>query len=403
MTARLALLVSLAALLFDAGSLVHRVRAHATDFSVFHRTASAVTAGAGGELYATRDPATGWFRALPPAGILLFLPLARLDAPRAAVVWALVNLMLLAASVALVRRLRDRLRAEDRLVPFPLAWAAALLLVLAGGSLQVGQLSILFVTCWLLFLALGAGPDLLAGSALALPAAIKLYPGLLLAVPGALRRHRAAALGALTALVMSTAIPAAVYGARWRPLTESFVRHELLDPRGRVYESFVAPSPNSQGVDDVLFRYISRALPTEAGATPLLLALGLADLFRAAVLATTAVAALRWRRAGTDGTRRALLMMALWCAALYLMMPGAKARYAIYCYPALLALMTAAGAARARGDTRRARRLTILVVVVAALLLQALPAALRPTGIALAGPLILWLAVLREAPALSSL
>ena len=112
MTARLALIVSVAALLFDAGSLVHRVRAHATDFSVFHRTASAVAAGAGAELYATRDPVTGWFRALPPAGLLLFLPLARLDAPRAAVVWVLANLALLAASIVLVRRLRDRLRDE---------------------------------------------------------------------------------------------------------------------------------------------------------------------------------------------------------------------------------------------------------------------------------------------------
>jgi hypothetical protein len=67
-SARLALLVSLAAIVFTAGSLVHRVRTHETDFSVFHRTAVAVTSGAGGELYGSRDPPTGWFRALPPAG-----------------------------------------------------------------------------------------------------------------------------------------------------------------------------------------------------------------------------------------------------------------------------------------------------------------------------------------------
>ena len=206
-----------------------------------------------------------------------------------------------------------------------------------------------------------------------------------------------AALGALTALVLTTGAPAAVYSARGRPLTESFVRNELLDPRGRVYESFVAPSPNSQGVDDVLFRYLSRAFPRDAGARPLLLAI--ADAFRAAVLATTAVAARRLHRAGTGGPRRALLMMALWCAALYLMLPGAKARYAIYCYPALLCLMTGPGAARARGETSRARTLTILVVVIAALLLQAMPGSLRRTGIALAGPVILWLALLRPAPA----
>jgi len=134
-----------------------------------------------------------------------------------------------------------------------------------------------------------------------------------------------------------------------------------------------------------------------------MLALVIADAFRAAVLATTAVAALRLHRGGTGGPRHALLMIALWCSALYLMLPGAKARYAIYCYPALLCLMAAAGAARARGETRRARMLTILIVVIAALLLQAMPGWLRPTGVALAGPVILWLAVLRQAPEVSLL
>src|SRR5207249_12014227 len=57
------------------------------------------------------------------------------------------------------------------------------------------------------------------------------------------------------------------------------------------------------------------------------------------------------------------------------------------------------GAARARGETSRARTLTILGVGIAALLLPAMPGSLRPTGIALAGPVILWLALLRPAPA----
>jgi len=68
-----------------------------------------------------------------------------------------------------------------------------------------------------------------------------------------------------------------------------------------------------------------------------------------------------------------------------------------------LGLLAAAGAARARGETRRGRMLTILIVVIAALLLQAMPGWLRPTGVALAGPVILWLAVLRQAPEVSLL
>jgi hypothetical protein len=175
--ARLALLVSLAAIVVTAGSLVHRVRTHETDFSVFHRTAVAVTSGAGGELYGSRDPPTGWFRALPPAGVALFVPLARLDPVRASVLWALVNLGLLVVDIVLIRRIRDHLAEEEGEEPFHLVWAVVLLLVLAGGSLQVGQLSILFVTCWLLFLAGAAsGEDLIAGAALAVPAVVKLYP-----------------------------------------------------------------------------------------------------------------------------------------------------------------------------------------------------------------------------------
>jgi hypothetical protein len=94
-------------------------------------------------------------------------------------------------------------------------------------------------------------------------------------------------------------------------------------------------------------------------------------------------------------------MMALWCAALYLVLPGVKARYAIYCYPALLSLLAAAAAARTRGEAGRARALTGIVVLVVALILQAMPPGLRATGLRLAGSVLLWVAVLREGAALS--
>jgi hypothetical protein len=237
------------------------------------------------------------------------------------------------------------------------------------------------------------------------PAVVKLYPLLMFAVPAALRRRRTVLLGVLAALLLSVGVPAALYGSRWWPLTESFVRNELLDPRGRAFESFVAPSLNSHGIDDVLFRYLSRAFPSGRGSAappPLVLALGLAHAFRAFVLAVTVVAARRGSMPGPNGPRRAvLLMMALWCAALYLVLPGVKARYAIYCYPALLSLLAAAAAARTRGEAGRARALTGIVVLVVALILQAMPPGLRATGLRLAGSVLLWVAVLREGAALS--
>ena len=86
-----------------------------------------------------------------------------------------------------VRRLEHRRESFVNSFEF----AAAVLLVVASGSLQTGQLSVLIVACWLLFLGASArGRPILAGSALALPAALKFYPALLVMVPLLMRARR---------------------------------------------------------------------------------------------------------------------------------------------------------------------------------------------------------------------
>jgi hypothetical protein len=67
------------------------------------------------------------------------------------------------------------------------------LLVLAAGSIQVGQFSLLFLTCWILALdGLARRRDFVAGVAFAPPIAIKLYPALLLGTIGVLKFRRMA-------------------------------------------------------------------------------------------------------------------------------------------------------------------------------------------------------------------
>jgi len=61
---------------------------------------------------------------------------------------------------------------------------------LSAGSIQVGQFSVLFATCWILFVSAFAGGNYFsAGILLGLPTAIKLYPVMMLAVPISLARN----------------------------------------------------------------------------------------------------------------------------------------------------------------------------------------------------------------------
>ena len=84
------------------------------------------------------------------------------------------------------------------------------------------------------------------------------------------------------------------------------------------------------------------------------------------------------------------MLLALWCAALYVILPGAKSRYAIYAFPAFWPLLCCAFAAR-RLDRKPASWAWSFVTLVCCLaLVQLVPASLKIYGIGWLGALLLW-------------
>jgi len=134
------------------------------------------------------DVVTDWPISLTPAGLALLQPLALFRTQGASIGWAIINLGFIGLSMIGLRRVLDSACGPRRDALF--SWAAVLFVLLAAASIQVGQFSVLFATCWILFVSAFAGGSYFsAGMLLAIPTAIKLYPVMMLAVPMSLARR----------------------------------------------------------------------------------------------------------------------------------------------------------------------------------------------------------------------
>ena len=393
----LALLLVLIALnLAQCVSLVGRAQ-KGTDFTVFYNTSRLLDAGAGAELYRGHDQTTGWLRTIPPFGEAVIHPFAQGSARAAALEWSVFNLILLGATSWSLLRLARALDGKRRLWRALWPSATLLLLALAPGSLQVGQFSILFVACWVGALTLGATRFRAGAGALwALPIAIKIYPALLLAAPVLSRRPRVA-LGALLFVGLWTLSPVALYGARAGALTASFWHNAILSPAGRLAESQNAGPPFNQGLDGVALRYLTAnaRIQTRYPALPHL-NLSRAEALRAVAFGRALVILISlgvgWRF-GRHARRSPLwiqaMLLALFCAALYVILPGAKSRYAIYAFPAFWPLLCCAVAAR-RLHLPAFWAWSGFVVFECLLLVQLMPVSFKVWGTGWLGALALW-------------
>jgi hypothetical protein len=384
--------------------LVHEVETGQTDFSVFYRTASELAAGARGELYSRRDQATHWFHCIPPVGSVIFIPLTALPIGVAAGVWATANLALLGGAVFCLFLVYARLERQRRLYAGTRLWAIGLMIALATGSLQTGQLTVLFVTCWLAYLAANSrARHALAAFALALPAAMKLYPALMWAVPVWLRARRQWLLLPLAFAALSAIVPLAAYGPRAWDLSVGYANAMLLGDAPRVRTALSPRFANSEGLDMVLLRYLTHDPqwhPTRPWFPHLRLArkpvLMAGFALRALIVLVSGTCAWRYstRHARHSG-HTALVLMALWSVTMCLLLPELKSRYALYTFPAFLPLLAWTSAAWRLGRRGRAVGLVVLIVACSAGVGQLTPTVLRLMGAGLFATLALWVAMVR--------
>lgn len=390
--------------------MVRRGVAGVSDISVFYRTCELLRAGVRA-IYPRLDAGTGWPISMPPLGFAIFQPFAWFGPLGSSVAWAAFNLLLLAVSIVTLRRVLQRTGDPRYERAWP--WAAVLLLVLAAASVQVGQFSVLFVTCWLLFMDwFGRGRR--AGSAwwLALPAAIKIYPAAIAAAPVSMYLQRAAEARSaavrdaaryaiwtgIAVVLLWVVVPAIPYGGDTFALNVSWWRGVILNNAQMDYLQSLRAITN-QSLDTVMLRFLSYD-PGFHDRFPLIphLALGkvtvlrLAHVARLIIVATSAAAVWRGARAGGAGL---VPVTALWVATLYNVVPETKARYAVYTFIAFLPwLARALDPARSRGQ----RAATVAVIVAAALCaLVFLPDVAQAWGVGFVGPFVLWIGNVRVA------
>jgi len=400
--ARVLLALAAAFLLLTCVSLVKRAYRGDSDFGVFYRAAVSMAAGAGGEIYQERDVPTGWYNCIPPAGMSVFLGLSFFNRVAAGIVWAIANVGLLAVAFALLRRIYARMGEQRVHYEATLPYALVVLATFGGVCLQTGQTSILFVVCWLGYvLATTVGRSSSAGFLLAIPAAIKLYPLMFGLVPLLRKKWAEAGWGIVWIAVLTVVLPAVVFRENFVELTASFFQFQVFDPDGRVMTAAAPTAVSNQGLDAVLLRFFSYVpeLHDQPGALPhgnldpgfVLMA---SNIVRVAIVLFTVFVSFKWLRS-KDGDPP-FLMMALWCAALYMILPGAKGRYAIYALPAVLAMFAAAHRQFEHGFAKDGARLAVLSVVACALMLQVVPDYFLQFGVGYVGTLILWLFTVLE-------
>jgi len=369
-----------------------------SDMGVFYRVAHALWQGAGAEVYVGRDATTGWFNCIPPVGLMWMAPFAPFSPRIALTGWILLHLGLALIGVWALRDvLRLWLQGEKRqrqLEP----WAIGAFCWMSGPSLQTGQFSLPFAVVWLVALRAGMKQQLtLCLFLLALPAAIKVYPALLLAVPlGVLPLKKwppMAGVFFLSFAFWTFVAPLPLYGARMPSLVASFYRNTISLSSGRMAESRSTDKSSSHGLDTVMLRFFSEDARPLKGAPPHLnfstsrVSIA-ANVVRLLILGTT-VWLWRRRKTARGSSREWLLSLALWSATMFLILPGAKSRYAVYAFAAFLPLLLHA---LSLWQTRAPRRAvyTLFVVFVGALVMSLLPGAARLWGAGLWGTALLW-------------
>lgn len=406
--ARVALSAAIVLVIVEAISLVRRGAAGVSDISVFYRTCELLRSGVRA-IYPRADTGTGWPISMPPLGFAMFQPFSWFGPLGSSVGWAAFNLALLAISVVILRRVLQR--TGDARYERAWPWAAVLLLVLAAASVQVGQFSVLFVTCWLLFMD-WFGRDRRVPSAwwLALPAAIKIYPLGLIAVPLSMDLQRGITAPAVTIraaaryvgwtvvaiVVLWIVVPGIPYGRDTLALNVSWWRGVILNNAQMDYLQSLRAITN-QSLDTVLLRYLSYDpafhdyyawIPHLSFAKATVLRL--ANVARLIIIAASAIAV--WRGAQRGGAEL-VPVTALWVATLYNVVPETKARYAVYTFIAFLPwLARAVDPVRSRAQ----RAVTIGVIVGAAICaLVFLPEVAQAWGVGFAGPIVLWIGNVR--------
>lgn len=402
--ARLVLACAVALTLVQTASLVSRGSRGYSDVSVYYRTVSLLKTGARAEIYQQIDERSGWRIAMPPLGYALFQPFHGLGPTGSMAGWALLQLAALALTVRVLGRL---VREGDPALAGAWPWAVSLLLVLASGSLQVGQFSILFVTCWVLAASrLARHAPEQAAAWLALPAALKIYPGMLFGAvaslsPSLRRAVTAAAALGLTMAALWLLVPLPFYGLATPAMNVAWWQHVVLNNAHMDYVQSLRANTN-QALDTVLLRYLTYdpafhdVYPLPHLALPKAAILLAAHAARLVVIAVSALAVLRWRRtrgAAPLGVAGILDVLALWTAALYCAMPETKTRYAVYTFLAFLPWLRALAGTTDAGQ--RARGTAGLLVTVV-LVMVALPDALQAWGLGYLGGAWLWARGLRH-------
>lgn len=386
---------------WESWLLVSRARTGRSDIGVFLRSAGILNEGAGPEFYQVRD-SSGWYHAVPPAALAPFQPLALLGSTGAGIVWALANLLFLFVALRSLRSLVGMLGREGELDRDLYPWLAALLMVMAAGSIQVGQFSLLFLTCWMLALeGMARGRFARAGFALALPVAIKVYPVLLLAVPAvlewkAMRKVFAPFLAGIGAFTL--VLPWMTVGWKAGPMVLSWVRYGLLGADGRVEGYLAGPGPaTTQSLGSLLSRYLAGGSSFHARYTWLphlqlapALVLGMTGAACLAMVFLSAWATLRLRRSRVPEASRLFLSLALWSATLYAVLPETKARYAVYTFLAFIPMVDWTFRAVSPGAPGDWIRRGLLTGGCLAAVLQALPQAIIVLGLGYLGSLALW-------------
>ena len=403
----------------EAVSLVRRGARGASDIGVFYRTCALLREGVR-NIYPRADVVTGWPISMPPLGFAIFQPFSTLGAWGSSAAWAVFNLGLLALSLVMLRRVLWRTGEARYECAYP--WAAALLLALAAGSIQVGQFSVLFVACWLLFIdAFGRGRRRTSALWLGIPAAIKIYPVGIVAAPvsaylGAaggstttrLRRGISCAATVAAAIVaLWLLVPAIPYGTDTITLNASWWRGVILNNAQMDYLQSLRAITN-QSLDTMLLRFLSydpafhdrfTAIPHLA--FPKATVLKLAHVVRLIIVAITASAVWKAVRRSRDGLSEGAAITgteivgftALWVATLYNVVPETKARYAVYTFIAFLPwLARAIDPALPRG--RRAA-IAAFIVFAAICALVLLPDEAQAWGIGFVGPFVLWIGNVR--------
>jgi hypothetical protein len=406
--AQLFVFAGLVALVEEGLSSVSRGTHGKSDLSVFYRTAVLLWQGADASIYSGRDAVSGWYRCIPPAGLMWFWPLAQLSPRAASFGWMGCNFAFAGAGVWALRGIFQTLWPGQNRTSALVWWAGGLFLFLAAPSVEVGQYSLMFCSLWLLAARAALARRLdLAAVVLALPAAIKMYPALLLlAFLGALplrKWPRFALMFAIGFAFWTWGAPRVAFGARVPSLSAAFFREIVFSPTGRLSESQSTSANSSHGLDTVMLRFLSQA-PEPRIAPPHLelpvpVVLAATNVVRLLIIGATL--ALWWRRARSgSGERDWMDSLALWSAALFLILPGAKARYAVYAFPAFLPLLGCAVALFQR-NARGKWSYTLFLALTMMLVMSLVPDIARVWGAGFWGALALWLEnarLLRRSP-----